>query len=211
MDQYEEKKGNIYTRETVRDLCLKLKSICIGADSKFFNGHTNITADKFLCFGTKGIMDADTAIRNAMLFNVLSYMSDALLTKGNTAAFIDELYLFLTNLTAIEYIRNAMKRVRKKDSAVVIASQNIDDFNRADVREMTKPLFAIPTHQFLFHPGNISKKEFMDMLRLDDCLFDLITNQMRGVCVFRHGSEVYHLVVKAPKYKEELFGSAGGR
>ena len=51
----------------------------------------------------------------------------------------------------------------------------------------------------------------MDMLRLDDCLFDLITNQMRGVCVFRHGSEVYHLVVKAPKYKEELFGSAGGR
>lgn len=211
LNQYEEKKGNIYTRETVRDLCLKLKSICIGADSKFFNGHTNITADKFLCFGTKGIMDADTAIRNAMLFNVLSYMSDALLTKGNTAAFIDELYLFLTNLTAIEYIRNAMKRVRKKDSAVVIASQNIDDFNRADVREMTKPLFAIPTHQFLFHPGNISKKEFMDMLRLDDCLFDLITNQMRGVCVFRHGSEVYHLVVKAPKYKEELFGSAGGR
>ena len=211
LNQYEERRGNIYTRETVRDLCLKLKSICIGADSKFFNGHTNITSNRFICFGTKGITDADTAIRNAMLFNVLSFMSDALLSKGNTAAFIDELYLFLTNMTAIEYIRNAMKRVRKKGSAVIIASQNIEDFNRADVREMTKPMFAIPTHQFLFHPGNISKKEYMEMLRLDECLFDLISNPLRGVCVFRHGSEVYHLVVKAPQYKEDLFGSAGGK
>ena len=211
LNQYEERKGNIYTRETVRDLCLKLKSICIGADSKFFNGHTNITSNRFICFGTKGITDADTAIRNAMLFNVLSFMSDALLSKGNTAAFIDELYLFLTNMTSIEYIRNAMKRVRKKGSAVIIASQNIEDFNRADVREMTKPMFAIPTHQFLFHPGNISKKEYMEMLRLDECLFDLISNPLRGVCVFRHGSEVYHLVVKAPQYKEDLFGSAGGK
>lgn len=211
LNQYEERKGNIYTRETVRDLCLKLKSICIGADSKFFNGHTNITSNRFICFGTKGITDADTAIRNAMLFNVLSFMSDALLSKGNTAAFIDELYLFLTNMTAIEYIRNAMKRVRKKGSAVIIASQNIEDFNRADVREMTKPMFAIPTHQFLFNPGNISKKEYMEMLRLDDCLFDLISSPLRGVCVFRHGSEVYHLVVKAPQYKEDLFGSAGGK
>ena len=211
LNQYEERKGNIYTRETVRDLCLKLKSICIGADSKFFNGHTNITNNRFICFGTKGITDADTAIRNAMLFNVLSFMSDALLSKGNTAAFIDELYLFLTNMTAIEYIRNAMKRVRKKGSAVIIASQNIEDFNRADVREMTKPMFAIPTHQFLFNPGNISKKEYMEMLRLDECLFDLISSPLRGVCVFRHGSEVYHLVVKAPQYKEDLFGSAGGK
>ena len=211
LNQYEERKGNIYTRETVRDLCLKLKSICIGADSKFFNGHTNITSNRFICFGTKGITDADTAIRNAMLFNVLSFMSDVLLSKGNTAAFIDELYLFLTNMTAIEYIRNAMKRVRKKGSAVIIASQNIEDFNRADVREMTKPMFAIPTHQFLFNPGNISKKEYMEMLRLDECLFDLISSPLRGVCVFRHGSEVYHLVVKAPQYKEDLFGSAGGK
>ena len=165
LNRYEDKKGNIYTKETVRDLCLKLKSICIGADSKFFNGHTNITSDKFICFGVKGIMESDTSIKNAMLFNVLSYMSDALLTKGNTAAFLDEMYLFLTNLTAIEYIRNAMKRVRKKDSAVIIASQNIEDFNRTDVKEMTKPLFAIPAHQFLFYPGSISKKSSGDMSR----------------------------------------------
>ena len=57
-----------------------------------------------------------------------------------------------------------MKRVHKKDSAVIIASQNTEDFAQPGIAEMTKPLFAIPTHQFLFNPGNISPKVFMDML-----------------------------------------------
>ncbi|WP_317854405.1 VirB4 family type IV secretion system protein [Chakrabartyella piscis] len=139
---YQNDRGNIYTKETLRNLCLKIKSICIGADSKFFDGHTNIKNHKFITFGVKGILEADESIRNVMLFNVLSYMSDALLSKGNTAAFLDELYLFLSNVTAIEYIRNAMKRVRKKESAVIIASQNVDDFNQPNIKEMTKPLFA---------------------------------------------------------------------
>ena len=39
-----------------------------------------------------------------MLFNVLSFMSDKLLTVGNTVAALDELYIWLSNPTAIEYI-----------------------------------------------------------------------------------------------------------
>ena len=82
-------------------------------------------------------------------FNVLAYMSDRLLTGGNTVAVLDELYLWLSNPVAIEYIRNCLKRVRKRDSALVMASQNLEDFDQEGVREMTKPLFAIPPHQFL--------------------------------------------------------------
>lgn len=69
------------------------------------------------------------------------------------AASLDEFYLFLSNLTAVEYVRNFSKRVRKKDSAVIIASQNLEDFNLDGIREYTKPLFSIPTHQFLSMPG----------------------------------------------------------
>jgi type IV secretory pathway VirB4 component len=84
------------------------------------------------------LLQASRNVKNALLFNVLSFMSDKLLTEGNTAASIDELYLFLTNLTAIEYIRNFMKRVRKKESAVILASQNLEDFNIEGIRELTK-------------------------------------------------------------------------
>ena len=48
---------------------------------------------------------------------------------------------------------------------LLYTSQNIEDFNRTDVKEMTKPLFAIPAHQFLFYPGSISKKSSGDMSR----------------------------------------------
>lgn len=146
-----------------------------------------------------------------MLFNILSYMSNKLLGEGNTVASIDELYLFLSNLTAIEYIRNAMKRVRKKDSAVILASQNIDDFLIPSVKEYTKPLFSIPTHHFLFFPGNINPKDFEDALMVEPNEYALIKFAERGTCLYRCGNERYLLLVQAPDYKAEIFGSAGGR
>lgn len=56
-----------------------------------------------------------------------AYMNLKLLTKGHTTASIDGLYLFLTNLTAIEYIRNASKRVCKKEFSIILAGQNIEN------------------------------------------------------------------------------------
>ena len=38
-----------------------------------------------------------------------------------------------------------MKRVRKKESSIILASQNIEDFLIPSIREFTKPLFSIPT------------------------------------------------------------------
>ena len=146
-----------------------------------------------------------------MLFNVLSYMSGELLTKGNAVAGIDELYLFLSNPVAVEYIRNMMKRVRKKDSALLLASQNVNDFLQPGISEMTKPLFAIPTHQFLFFPGSINRREYTEALQLEENEYDLISTSRRGTCLYKCGVERYHLEVRAPEYKDKLFGTAGGR
>ena len=96
----------------------------------------------------------------------------------------------------IEYIRNCLKRVRKRDSALIMASQNLEDFDQEGVREMTKPLFAIPPHQFLFNPGSIGRRFYMDMLQLDEAEFELIQHARRGECLFKCGMERYHLKVK---------------
>ncbi len=209
--RYEKGSKSLFTEELLRELCLGLNSMCVGAESKFFNGHTNITDDKFLVFGVKGLMEANKKLKDAMLFNILSYMNHKLLTKGHTAASIDELYLFLTNTTAIEYIRNASKRVRKKESSIILASQNIEDFLLPEVKELTKPLFSIPTHQFLFNAGNINPKEFVDALQLEQSEYELIKYPERGTCLFKCGNERYLLQVIAPEYKAKLFGTSGGR
>ena len=208
---YDKQRKYLYTEETLQEVCLGIHSMCVGTESKYFNGHSNITDDQFLCFGVKGLMDTNRRLKDAMLFNILSYMSNQLLGKGNTAAAIDELYLYLTNRTAIEYIRNAMKRVRKKDSAILIASQNINDFLMPEVCELTKPLFAIPTHQFMFNPGSIDAKAFIDTLQLEPSEYELIKYPERGTCLYRCGNERYLLQVIAPDFKSALFGKAGGR
>lgn len=203
--------GSLYTRELLQEVLLGLHSLCVGADAPFFNGHTNISSDRFLVFGVGGVLTAAKSLRNALLFNVLAYMSDRLLTAGNTVAALDELYLWLSNPVAIEYIRNCLKRVRKRDSALMMASQNLEDFDQEGVREMTKPLFAIPPHQFLFNPGSIGKRFYMDMLQLDEAEFELIQHARRGECLFKCGAERYHLKVIAPDHKAVLFGTAGGK
>ena len=208
---YDDNEKNLYTEDILREICLGLHSMCVGSESKYFNGYTNIEDDKFLCFGVKGLMDTNEKLRNAMLFNILSYMSNALIGIGNTVAAIDELYLFLSNLTTIEYIRNSMKRVRKRDSIVILASQNIEDFLIPSIREFTKPLFSIPTHQFLFYPGQINPKEYMEALQVEDAEYELIRYPERGTCLYRCGNERYLLQVIAPDYKVEMFGKAGGR
>lgn len=217
---YEHGQKSLFTEELLREICLGLYSMCKGAEARFFNGYTNISDDQFIVFGLKGLMETNKKLKDAMLFNLLSFMSNQLLSVGNTVAAIDELYMYLTttknangvaNNTAIEYIRNCMKRVRKKDSAILIASQNINDFLMPDVCELTKPLFAIPTHQFFFNPGSIDAKSFIETLQLEPSEYELIKYPERGTCLYRCGNERYLLQVIAPEYKSALFGKAGGR
>ena len=208
---YDKQRKNLYTEETLQEVCLGIHSMCVGAESKYFNGYSNITDNEFLVFGVKGLLDTNKRLKGAMLFNILSFMSNQLLGKGNTVASVDEVYLFLTNMTAIEYIRNCMKRVRKKESSIILASQNIEDFLIPSIREFTKPLFSIPTHQFLFNAGQINPKEYMDALQVEPSEFELIKYPERGTCLYRCGNERYLLQVIAPDYKAALFGKAGGR
>ena len=208
---YDKQQKYLYTEETLQEVCLGIHSMCVGAESKYFNGYSNITDNEFLVFGVKGLLDTNKRLKDAMLFNILSFMSNQLLGKGNTVASVDEVYLFLTNMTAIEYIRNCMKRVRKKESSIILASQNIEDFLIPSIREFTKPLFSIPTHQFLFNAGQINPKEYMDALQVEPSEFELIKYPERGTCLYRCGNERYLLQVIAPDYKAALFGKAGGR
>ena len=201
----------LYPREMLRDLLLGLHSMCKGADARFFNGHTNISSSRFLVFCVKGLDNVAQNLRDTLLFNILSYMSHQLLTAGNTVAAIDELYLWLSNPTAVTYIRNSLKRVRKKESALILASQNLEDFDQPGIRELTRPLFAIPTHQFLFNAGSVDRKFYMENLQLEPSEFELIRYPQRGVCLYKCGNERYLLEVHAPPYKEKLFGTAGGR
>ena len=83
---YDKQQKYLYTEETLQEVCLGIHSMCVGAESKYFNGHSNITDNEFLVFGVKGLLDTNKRLKDAMLFNILSFMSNQLLGKGNTVA-----------------------------------------------------------------------------------------------------------------------------
>ena len=182
---YDQEPDTLYPRELLREVLLGLHAMCVGSESVFFNGHTNITSDRFLVFGVKQLLESNASVKNALLFNILSYMSDKLLTEGNTVATLDELYIWLSNRMTIEYIRNTLKRVRKKGSALIMASQNLEDFNVSGIRELTRPLFAIPAHQFIFHCGAVDKQFYMQNLQLEQSEYNHIRFPKNGMCIYK--------------------------
>ena len=201
----------LYTKDLLRTTALALSSICVGADSHFFNGHTNIPTGNFINFILKGMLTSNENVKNAMYFNVFSYMQHKFFTEGKTAVFLDELHEIIKSKIVVNYIRSFIKRGRKKDSNVVLASQNIDDIMLPGIIEYTRPLFSIPTHMFLFYPGKVQIEQFMDITGLSRTEYKLIGKSRRGHAFYMCGNERYHIEIKVPIHKSCLFGSAGGR
>ena len=79
---YDHSEKHLYTEEALQEVCLGLNSMCVGSESVYFNGHTNIVDDMFICFGVKGLLDTNRRLKDALLFNILSYMSNELLERG---------------------------------------------------------------------------------------------------------------------------------
>ena len=64
---YDKQRKYLYTEETLQEVCLGIHSMCVGAESKYFNGYTNITDDDFLVFGVKGLLDTNKRLKDAIL------------------------------------------------------------------------------------------------------------------------------------------------
>jgi len=201
-----------YTEELLRSVGLGLRSICIGAASRYFNNYTNIPNADFIDFSVKGLLQTNENLKNAMFLNIFSYMSHKFLTIGDCALVVDELHEFIKNKLAIQYINSFMKRGRKKNSDIIIASQNPEDLLMSEVVVYTKPLLSIPTHSFLFHPGgNCAPTEYQTALNIRPFEFSLIKTPNQGHCLYKCGNERYHLRVIAPPHKQALIGDSGGK
>ena len=201
----------LFRVDELQSILVGICSMSQGPDSVFFNGITNLPQDGIVAFGVKGLMESNADVKDAVLFHLLSYISDQLLVQKNAVGVLDEFYLFLTSPVVVEYVRNMMKRNRKRDSFLILTSQNVEDFLLPGIKEYTKPLLSIPSHRFLFYPGNVEANEYMDLLQLESCEFEVIRTASKGRCLFQCGNERYKLLVQAPEYKEALFGTEGGR
>lgn len=207
----DEKIPPVYTKDILREIILSIRSISIGSESVFFNGATNIKNSDHINFAVKDMLSTNEKLMNAMYFNIFAFMSHKFLTEGQAVICCEELHELIKNKIVLNYIRSFVKRGRKKDSNVILSTQNIDDFFLPDIIEYTKPLLSIPTHQFLFFPGTCDEQEYCRIMSETPSEFSVHNKPHRGHCLYRCGNERFYLRVIIPEYKVKLYGSAGGR
>lgn len=81
--------------------------MCQGAENQFFNRHTNVASSLFVIFDVKGLLQTRKNVKNTLLFNVLSFIPNRLLAKGNTVAGITELTTPVFSVPTHAFLFNA--------------------------------------------------------------------------------------------------------
>jgi type IV secretion/conjugal transfer VirB4 family ATPase len=140
----------------------------------FDNGEDNLSFACFQCFDFEG-MDRYPEILEPLLFYILHRANAAILAADHTTAFkvvvMDEAWRFFRNRTIQSYIVEALKTWRKKNAALILATQSGDDLYRSELLPVIVESCA--TKMFLANPG-MDRAAYSERFHLNQTEADLV-------------------------------------
>jgi type IV secretion system protein VirB4 len=140
----------------------------------FDNPQDTLTFSRFQTFNFDGWSDYPD-ILEPLLFYVLQRASSEIERPANTATFkmfvIDEAWIFLKNKTIRDWIIRAEKTWRKKNAAMVLATQSVVELAASDMLHIVNE--SCPTKIFLANP-NIDRKLYSEIFQFNDTQLELL-------------------------------------
>jgi type IV secretion/conjugal transfer VirB4 family ATPase len=140
----------------------------------FDNPQDTITFSRFQTFNFDGWSDYPD-ILEPLLFYVLQRASSEIEKPANTATFkvfvIDEAWIFLKNRTIRDWITRAEKTWRKKNAAMILATQSVVELAASDMLHIVNE--SCPTKIFLSNP-NIDRRMYAEIFQLNDTQLELL-------------------------------------
>jgi len=140
----------------------------------FDNPQDTLTFSRFQTFNFDGWSDYPD-ILEPLLFYVLQRASSEIEKPANTATFkvfvIDEAGIFLKNKTIRDWIIRAEKTWRKKNAAMVLATQSVVELAASDMLHIVNE--SCPTKIFLAN-SNIDRKLYSEFFQLNDTQLELL-------------------------------------
>jgi type IV secretion/conjugal transfer VirB4 family ATPase len=139
----------------------------------FDNAEDTLTFARFQTFNFDGWSDYPD-ILEPLLFYVLQRASSEIEKPANTAMFkvflADEASIFLKNAIIRDWIVRAERTWRKKNAAMILATQSVVELADAGVLNIINE--SCPTKIFLANP-NIDRKLYADIFQLNDTQLEL--------------------------------------
>lgn len=212
IEQYDTAASRIISKDMTGRLLLRLRECYDGPLSLLFNGHTNIKNANMICFEAMELLEGSKDRTQAVLFNITTWIWTQVMRRDRQIALnLDELYLFFENIIMVKYISSFVKRARKYNALIGVATQQLLDCLRPDIAPYTTALFNNSTYKFLFHPGKIDMALVAEKLALTDGEIRTISQPNQGYCLIKAGVDRYYVHVEKMEHEEELFGQGGGK
>jgi len=140
----------------------------------FDNVKDNLTLAPFQTFDFEG-MDKVPQVLEPLLFYIL-HRANAAIYDGDLATtfkvfVMDEAWRFMRHPTIKRYITEALKTWRKKNAAMILATQSSDDLLGSEMLRVV--VESCPTKMFLANPG-MDRKNYREVFHLNEREADLI-------------------------------------
>jgi type IV secretion/conjugal transfer VirB4 family ATPase len=140
----------------------------------FDNPQDTLSFARFQAFNFDGWSDYPD-ILEPLLFYVLQRASAKIETSENVGTFkpflIDEAWIFLKNKIIRDWIIRAEKTWRKKNAAMILATQSVVELAASDMLHIVNE--SCPTKIFLANP-NIDRKMYAEIFQLNDTQLELL-------------------------------------
>ena len=140
----------------------------------FDNVADTLSFSSFQTFDFEG-MDTYPQVLEPLLFYVLHRANAAIHDSSRAATFkvfvMDEAWRFFRHATIRLYLMEALKTWRKKNAAMILATQSADDLVRSELLPVV--LESCATQLFLANPG-MDRSAYRDLFHLNDTETDLI-------------------------------------
>ena len=109
----------------------------------FDNPEDTLTFSRFQCIEFEG-MDKYPQLIEPLLFYLLHRANDTIQDDAFLGVFkpfiIDEAWIFFRNPTVRSYIIEALKTWRKKNAAMILATQSLDELKKSDILDLNHPV-----------------------------------------------------------------------
>jgi type IV secretory pathway VirB4 component len=116
-------------------------------------------------------------VLEALLFYVLhrvnARLTDATIDPRLTLCVMDEAWRFIQHERLRAYVQEALKTWRKRNAAMVLATQSIDDFASADL--LRTVVESCPTKLLLANPS-LDRARYAELFRLNETELELLAN-----------------------------------
>jgi type IV secretion system protein VirB4 len=144
----------------------------------FDNVDDSLTFERFQVFDFDA-MRAFPALIEPLLFYILHRVNERLLDgqDGRTLKLcvMDEAWRFIQNATLRAYVQEALKTWRKRNAAIILATQTIDDFASADL--LRTVIESCPTKLLLANPA-MDRARYAELFQLNEMELDLLAGLM---------------------------------